>query len=88
MPELHPSPEPTIRFRVVWLTQHADGHTHTNHHDHDNLESAEADLESVAGIAHIVSASLTRVTVEEKVVRVFTREGREVGAQGSFADLA
>lgn len=78
--------EPSTSYRVQWWTKHADGHMHQNSHNHLDLEVARADLASCADIDHIVSANLTEVVVTQKVLTIFSREGREVGAPCTFTE--
>lgn len=80
--------EPTVSYRVQWWTKHEDGNLHANFHNHNDHEAAKADLKSCEAIAHIVSASLTEVVVSQRVLTIFSRAGREVGAPGAFTEQA
>lgn len=78
--------EPTVTYRVEWQSRHEDGRVHVNHHDHHDLARAQADLATVESIPHIVSASLTQITVQQKVLKEFSRKGREIGGDGTFTE--
>lgn len=80
------SSAPSTTYRVQWWAKNADGVVHTNHHDHTDEVVATADFMSCNDIAHIVTATLTKIEVTSTVRQTFTRENNEVGAAGSFTD--